>query len=129
MHRLASRHSVVCFKVASWALIVRWMLSLAGIAWLFRALIMEDIGQAAMSGGLILGALLVGLFQLLVAVRACCPLCLTQPIAPRRCAKHRSARRLMGSYRLRVAFTVVGSSCFRCPYCGELTSVEVRRRE
>ncbi len=72
--------------------------------------------------------LILVIFQLLVASRARCPLCLTPALASKGCSKHRSARRLLGSYRFRVAASILANGHFRCPYCGEPTAIEVRPR-
>lgn len=48
------------------------------------------------------------------------------PLHPKRCQKNRRARRLLGSYRLRVATGVLLRDRFLCPYCGEATKMAVR---
>jgi len=53
-----------------------------------------------------------------------CPLCWTPVLAPKGCTKHRDARKLMGSHRLRVAVAVLFKNQFRCPYCNECTAME-----
>ena len=55
-----------------------------------------------------------------------CPLCWTPVFAPKGCTKHREARKLMGSHRLRVALAVLFRNQFRCPYCNESTAMELR---
>jgi hypothetical protein len=45
-----------------------------------------------------------------------------------RCAKHRKARRLLGSYPLRVAIAILFTAQFRRPYCNEPTAMDVRER-
>lgn len=40
--------------------------------------------------------------------------------------KHRKARRLLGSYQLRVAFAVMFTDRFRCPCCNEHTALDVK---
>jgi predicted RNA-binding Zn-ribbon protein involved in translation (DUF1610 family) len=57
-----------------------------------------------------------------------CPLCRSGPMTPKRCAKHRDARKFLGSYRLRVAATVLTINRFRCPYCGESTLCRVKKK-
>jgi hypothetical protein len=71
---------------------------------------------------------LVVLMQWLIAARANCPLCLTPVLTAKDCAKHRNARSFLGSHRLRVALEILFRNCFRCPYCGESTALEVRTR-
>jgi len=70
----------------------------------------------------------LGIAYLLFGSRAKCPLCMNPPLTPRRCQKHRNAKRFLGSYRLRVAMSVFFSDTFVCPHCGEPTLLEVRDR-
>ena len=53
-----------------------------------------------------------------------CPLCCTPVLAPKGCTKHRDAKKLMGSHRLRVALAILFPNRFRCPYCNESTALE-----
>jgi hypothetical protein len=70
---------------------------------------------------------IVAVLQLVVASRARCPLCLTQPVAMRKCAVNRSAKTLLASHRLHVAVSIILRNRFRCPYCGETTVIVSRR--
>ena len=75
----------------------------------------------------VLGGLpFTGLLYMFFAVRARCPLCMNPPLVTRACQKHRTARTLVGSYRLRVATAVTLTGGFHCPYCGERTRCVVR---
>lgn len=64
--------------------------------------------------------------QWVAASSAGCPLCRTPVLAPMGCMKHRQARRLLGSYQLRVALAIMFTERFRCPYCNESTAMEVK---
>ncbi len=75
-----------------------------------------------------LGLVLMMWFSIL-SNRLRCPLCMVQPLSGRGCAKHRDAGRLMGSYRLMVATSILVRDHYRCPYCGEPTAMEVRSRK
>lgn len=83
---------------------------------------------------MIYGSILVGISFILIiaqwiaASHASCPLCRTPVLAPMGCVKHRKARRLMGSYKLRVALAIMFRERFRCPYCNEPTVMEVREK-
>ncbi len=83
---------------------------------------------------MIFGAILVAtslvliIAQWIVASHAGCPLCRTPVLAPMGCVKHRKARRLLGSYKLRVALSIMFKETFRCPYCNEPTAMEVREK-
>ena len=68
--------------------------------------------------GSCLGVLL--LFQMIHSIEASkivCPKCRSQVIRISRIAKHREAKKLFGSYSLRVALQVVFTNQFLCPYC------------
>lgn len=66
--------------------------------------------------------------QWALSTRARCPLCHTRPIASNKCSRHRSAKTMLGSYRLRTACTILFRNRFRCPYCGESTEMRSRTR-
>jgi hypothetical protein len=68
------------------------------------------------------------LIQRVLSDRARCPLCMTPPLVHKTCQRNRHARTFLGSYRLRVALSVLFRKHFTCPYCGEPTKCEVRRR-
>jgi hypothetical protein len=72
--------------------------------------------------------MLCGFTQFVLASKARCPLCMTPPLASKHCSKHREARRLFGSYRLRAAIWMLTRGHFRCPYCNEPTVLEARER-
>lgn len=129
MHRLRSRNSVARFKIASWILVIKWMLISTAGGILIYSLIVADRNLSYLGFILITGSVVAGLIQWSISAHARCPLCLTPPISHRGCSKHRSARRVFGSYRLHVAFSVIFWNRFRCPYCGEWTAVEVRLPE
>ena len=57
-----------------------------------------------------------------------CPLCRSGPMSSKGCAKHRNARKILGSYRLTVALSVLFLNRFRCPYCGESTRLQVKEK-
>lgn len=85
-----------------------------------------DPKLALIGVGLGVLTLLLVMLQWLISARARCPLCLTPVLANKQCAKHRNARKFLGSYRLRVAIGVLFKGSFLCPYCNEPTSVEAR---
>ena len=70
--------------------------------------------------GVILGVVLLIVYHM-VSGSARCPLCASPVLLSQRCQRNRNARRLLGSYRFRVARDIALSGTFRCPYCGEET--------
>lgn len=128
MHRLPSDSTLRRFRVASVILLVMWLcaptaLGMMGYGFFTRK--HEWFGW----GGL---AVIVGigcmLLVFMLSGRLRCPLCMMPVMQNRRCSKHRNAGKLLGSYRLKVAMTVLFKDSFRCPYCGEPTAMEVRQR-
>ena len=52
-----------------------------------------------------------------------CQLCQTSNMRSLKCSRHKNAKRLLGSYRLRVSTSIFFTNSFRCPYCGEAFSL------
>ena len=126
MYHLRSRYAVICCRLAAWLLFLKWLLIPSAFIALAGAWINIDKQLALLALCLFAAAGVVGVIQWGFAALVRCPLCLTLPIAHRICSKHRNAKRLLGSYRLRVACTVIFRKHFRCPYCGETSAVEIR---
>lgn len=126
MHRLPSQSAVTRFKAASWLMVLLSILLLATPGVLVHSLVTSDRHLASLALGLMVGTVTVGITQWMVAARARCPLCHAKSIARNGCSKHRNARALFGSYRLRVAMSIIFQNKFRCPYCGESTAAKAR---
>ena len=88
----------------------------------------EDRKMAIIGTSLLVLTGLMVLLQWMISVRASCPLCMTPVLGNKECVKHRSAKTLLGSHRLRVALAVLFLNRFRCPYCGESCEVKARVR-
>ena len=104
------------------------MLGVSAAGVLAYSIAVGDRGLASIGICLLVLAGLVVLLQWLIATRANCPLCMTPVLGNKECAKHRSARTVLGSHRLRVALAVLCLNRFRCPYCGEHCEVKARIR-
>ncbi len=126
MYHLRTKGSVTRFKLASWMWLCKWLLVAAACALLAYCAIAGEQEYLVWAPAMLVAALLAGAVQWVFSHQAHCPLCLTPPLGHHRCAKHRKARRLCGSYRLRVACNVIFSHYFRCPYCGEATAMRMR---
>jgi hypothetical protein len=127
MHRLPNRYAVNRFKAAAWLLAVKWLLVAFSALVIAYAVFVFDVMLAVTGLGVFMSCGVIAIMQWLIAARARCPLCLTQPVAVRGCATNRNAKRLFGSHRLRVAVSIILQNNFRCPYCGEMTTLEVRK--
>lgn len=128
MHHPRSISDVRRLRLASLLLLGNRLLFLTAGSLLLVSFYSND--QHMMVFGSILVALSFVLIiaQWTVASHAGCPLCRTPVLAPMGCVKHRKARRLLGSYKLRVALSIMFKETFRCPYCNEPTAMEVREK-
>jgi hypothetical protein len=127
MHRLPTQQSVNRFLLAASLLLLKCLLVPGALALLAYSLIVGDRDLTHLSFGVAGGTVLLTIIQWITAARVRCPLCLGFPLTHSACVKNHSARRFLGSYRLRVALSVILEGNFRCQYCGESTAIEVRR--
>jgi len=128
MHRLSSKSAIFRFRVAALLLWINSLIFLASIAALVNAII-ERSHRHVLLAIILMGSLLIlALVQWLVALQTKCPLCITPVLAAKNCAKNKKARKIFGSYRLRVAASLLLRNYFRCPYCSEPTELVVRDR-
>ena len=128
MHHLPTQHAVIRFRLAALLLLIKWLLFTGSAAVLAYSAWLGSRPLAQVAVGMVGLVVPVMFAQWLSATRARCPLCIGHPLAHRACATHRDTRRLFGSYRARVAMTVIFRGRFRCPYCGESAAVAVRQR-
>ncbi len=128
MHRFHSSAAVFRFRFTALLGLV-----LCGLAPLCLLVLARGLDSGERSE-VLAGAWLMATFLLLfllrgVLARSCrCPLCRVAVLGSPGCSKNRAARRLLGSYRLRVCLTTLFRGCFRCPYCNEPVALEARRR-
>lgn len=126
MHRLRSKSSILRFRTAALLVSAKCLLIPITSITLIYSLVIHDDELTVISMGVLLLTFLVTILQWLVALRTNCPLCMTPVLANKGCTKHRHARSLFGSHRLRVALQIICTNTFRCPYCHEPTALEVR---
>lgn len=128
MHRLRSNSMIWRFRMASFLLCLNFVLILV-IAWVLLRSFVDDDQQGTVQGlALLFATMFFVVFQWIISRRTNCPLCMTPVLAAKHCSKHRRARTLLGSYRLRVAFAIVFQNSFKCPYCNEDTLLQLRER-
>ena len=127
MHRLPSAHIVTKFRIASLLVIVAF-LSIPVILW--KMLCGFYLGREwfVWAGVALVICLSCMVTKFLIGSRLRCPLCMMPPLSNRGCARHRNANRLLGSYKLAVAASILFRNRFRCPYCGEPTAMQARNR-
>ena len=128
MHRFPSKSTISRFRFVAFLLCFRCVaVALVGGV-LVYSFIENDQDLTIVAMGLGLVCVLISLVQWSLAGRTRCPLCQTPVLARNGCAKHRSARTVLGSYRLRVALAILFRGSFKCPYCHEPSVMEARSR-
>lgn len=128
MHSLPNKSVVRRFRLAAWMLLLKWVFVTGFLGLFGYAMWMDRMDLRYPALGLLIPALISSLFHWVLAIRTRCPLCFVPSFSHQQCAKHRKALHFFGSYRLFVALGVVFKGWFRCPYCGEPTAMQVRRR-
>jgi membrane protein YdbS with pleckstrin-like domain len=128
MHRFPNKSVVTRFKVAAFLLCMKCLMAPAVAGMLTYSVITDDLNLTKISVALVILTVLIAMLQWLLAARTRCPLCMTPVLAATGCSKHRSARKFMGSHRLRVAVAILFKDSFLCPYCHEPSAMEVRTR-
>lgn len=128
MHRLRSKSAVRRFRLAAGLLCLEVLLLPASVGILLYALAAADEHLIRVAAAMFGVTLVSAFLQWLLGARTNCPLCVTPVLANRKCAKSRHAGKFMGSHRLYVAMSILFRKSFRCPYCNEPTSIEVRQR-
>jgi hypothetical protein len=127
MHQFRSESAIWRLRIAAFLVCMKCLLVPAGAAVLGYSIVIHDDDLTITALEMVLLTALVALLQWLVSQRTQCPLCMTPVLAAKSCAKHRRARTLFGSYRLRVAIAVLLRGRFHCPYCNERAELVLRK--
>lgn len=131
MHRFQSTSTIYRVRFAALFLWLRSILIPVVVISLIYGLIKEEPGHhelVYLAIGLAGLTVVVSIIQWVLASKTRCPLCMTPVLANKACSKHRNAKKLFGSYRLRVATSVLLKGSFHCPYCHEPSVLKVRER-
>lgn len=126
MHRFPSSAAIRRIRLAALFLCLKCTLVPVSAGLLIYGIATHDIPMVRVGLGLAVASVVLQILQVLFAARTFCPLCRTPVLAKKHCRKHRSAKKLFGSYRLRVGTAALLARSFRCPYCGEPSTLEVR---
>jgi hypothetical protein len=126
MHHLRSASAVLRFRVAAILLFVICLLVPVAAGLLIQSMLANNFRLTMAGSGVAVVSLLLVIPLWTQGAHTNCPLCWTPVLAPKGCSKHRDARKLIGSHRLRVALHVLFKNQFRCPYCNESTGLEIR---
>lgn len=113
-------------RIAALMLCIKRLAIAVAVAFLLVSAMKADI-HLSMMGLILLGSTLVfTLIQWIFASAAKCPLCMMPVLSRKGCSRHRHAKSLLGSQRLRVALSILLKGRFRCPYCNEPTILRLR---
>ena len=113
-------------RIAALMLCIKRLAIAVAIVILLVSAFMGD-PRLSITGIALLGAtLLFTLIQWMFASAAKCPLCMMPVLSRRGCSRHRHAKSLLGSQRLRVALSILLKGSFRCPYCNEPTVLRLK---
>jgi len=125
MHHPRSIHDARRLRITGLLLIGSRLLMFGGCGSLFVSFLTHDRNLMIFGSGFLILSFMLTIAQWISSSQARCPLCRTSVLAPMGCMKHRRARSLLGSYRMRVAFAIMFTAQFRCPYCNESTAMDV----
>jgi hypothetical protein len=128
MHRLPTKSTLWRYRVASCLLFFLIIGLLPAVGILAYGVITRDIPWITISGYIFGGLVLLLLVNFVLTSKLRCPLCLVSPLQNRGCSKHRNVQRILGSHRLKVAKSILVEGHFSCPYCGEMTAMEIRSK-
>ncbi len=129
MHSYRSKRPIVWLRICAITLPLLIIACIAQIVFFTYAILHSstDIMKQGLYG---IGACAaIALIYLLSSHQSKCPLCRSGPMTSSRCARHRTAGKVLGSYRLRVMCSVLFTNRFRCPYCGESTRLKVKDKK
>lgn len=128
MHHLRSTRAIFHFRASALLLLAKALAGITGVGFLGVSVFNHDPMFSRVGAGFLALGVVLAFLQWLAASSARCPLCLTQVLARKGCAKHRKARRILGSHRLPVVVRILTKERFCCPYCHEMTELSLRRR-
>lgn len=128
MHRLPSKMAIFRFRIAALFLWAKCLVFIGAFGTLMYAGMIRSSEMIMLAIGLFTLSILLAITQWIFALQTKCPLCITPVLASKNCSKNKKVKTFLGSYRLRVANGILFRNQFRCPYCSEPTSMEVRSR-
>ncbi|NNJ86432.1 MAG: hypothetical protein HKP20_04615 [Akkermansiaceae bacterium] len=79
----------------------------------------QNITYLIMAGASLALIFLLQMIHSIENSKIICPNCRSQILRSSRCSKHRMAKKLLGSYSLRLAFQVVFTNSFLCQFCNQ----------
>ncbi len=129
MHSYRSIRPIFWLRICAITLPLVFLACIAQIVFLIYAILnssTEIMFQVLYGLG---GCAAIALLHTVAAHHSKCPLCRSGPMTSQRCARHKLAGKVLGSYRLSVMFSVLFMNRFLCPYCGESTRLKVKEKQ
>lgn len=128
MHRLSSAAILRKFRVSSFLVLITILLPPVALGFLVYGVLSNKHEWMVYAAAVVAGWILLTIVNFVISSRLKCPLCMVPPLLNKSCSRHRNAVKMLGSYRLKVAHSIIFRDSFRCPYCGEPTAMQVRKR-
>jgi predicted LPLAT superfamily acyltransferase len=126
MHHPRHSFTIRNMRIAALMLCIKRLAIAVAIGFLLVSAMRAD-PRLSITGLSLLGAtLLFTVIQWMFASAAKCPLCMMPVLSRKGCSRHRHAKSLFGSQRLRVALSILLKGSFRCPYCNEPTVLRLK---
>ena len=113
-HRLLNRKWLFLLSLF---MVLRTLAAIACLSFFALGAYHQDVLFLYISGGCLEVFLLLQMIHSMESSKIVCPNCRSQIMLIRRCAKHREAKKLFGSYSLRLALQVIFTNTFRCQFC------------
>lgn len=115
-HRLLNRKWLF---ILSLFLLIRALALVACIIFFVLGAYHQEPFPLYIAGGCLALLLLLQMIHSMENSKIVCPNCRSQLLVSRRCSKHKEAKKLFGSYTLRLAIHVIFSNSFRCHFCNQ----------
>ena len=124
MHYVKSSARANAFRRASIILIFAALSIVIAVGAIVNTLIQKTEESLWLLGISIISALAFSILALIVSGTCRCQLCQASTMRSLKCTHHKNAQKLAGSYRLRIAVSVLAKGSYRCSYCGEAFSLK-----
>jgi len=113
-HRILNRKWLFLLSLF---MIIRVIVLGVGLVFFAMGAYQQNITYLIVAGGCLALLLFLQMIHGLESNKIVCPNCRSQILLLGHCSKHRNAKKLLGSYALRIARQVVFSNTFHCQYC------------
>ena len=128
MHQPRTARTVRSLRVSALSFLLLVLTIGVTVPLVVYALIENNRQLLGIALGLIGFAAILLLVYRISGSSARCSLCSCPVMFSQSCSRNRNAKTVFGSYRTRVACSIVLTNKFTCPYCGEATQCVPRQR-